>query len=1082
MKDQETPENKNMLKCREQLYRMMISQLFYDGYHAVAVELNNLIRADPPCPPSDRLMNIFKQANQIEQSKESNLFDDLPCGLDLEFETEGSTLAPEPASYETAYVTSHKQACRAGCFSGDGQLVATGSMDASIKILDVDRMLAKSAPEDMEPGREQHAHPVIRTLYDHTDEVSYLEFHPKDQILASASRDHTVKLFDISKASVKKAHKVLSDCVPVRCIAFHPTGDYMAVGTEHNVLRVYDIHTSQCFVSAIPAQQHNSGITCVRYANTAKVYATGSLDGSIKLWDGVSGRCINTFAQAHDGAEICSVVFTKNGKYLLSSGQDSLVKLWELSTSRCLIAYTGAGTTGKQEHQTQAIFNHTEDYVLFPDEATTSLCAWNSRNASRCHLMSLGHNGASVTTGNAIGIGTVRMFRKDDIFATPQERQRKKIRFRGDLAAHFNRDSVGSGLNGTSGNNRIEEVSSDDDNKRQQNGETAPERPERGSLYDFVRIELTRGYVLEHDEERYSARREKIYSFLKIPRELECFMLYGVLQCADSFLYIYTFLPIRYLLALWALISRPIARCLGFRRPSQRLLAPAEICDLLKGTIWIICSYTLLYVDTNMLYHMIKSQSIIKLYIFYNMLEVGDRLLSAFGQDTIDALFWTATEPKHSKRQHLGTIPHFLFAIVYVTMHSVLVMFQATSLNVAINSNNKGLLTIMMSNNFVELKGSVFKKFDKNNLFQLSCSDVRERFHLSVLMLIVLIQTMKEFSWKPEQFFVMFPDCVYVMFTECVVDWIKHAFITRFNEIPCDVYREYTTSLAYDMTQTRQKHAFSDHSDLVARRMGFIPYPLGVILVKALYHALSFDNAGSIVILLVAFLALLSARVLNTICALGKACDLTQKHQDEKNQSGCNPLTSTPLPNAGRAVGSRATSDTATSPIHRSHAPHSANLIAATTGPVITTLSPCSPQSTPMSVGKSTSSLASSVSSGSTDVLRKTSGLGATALFSNSDVDLDDVKLNDQVLNGSSSGNVDTSGSRNQKEEEENVARSVPDLQQEPGLEKMPGRHPNESVASDGGEGPPHTHHHHHYVRTHKRSESEPSIQLEGGG
>ena len=38
----------------------------------------------------------------------------------------------------------------------------------------------------------------------------------------------------------------------------------------------------------------------------------------------------------------------RNGKYVLSSGKDSLVKLWELSTSRCLIAYTGAGSTGKQ--------------------------------------------------------------------------------------------------------------------------------------------------------------------------------------------------------------------------------------------------------------------------------------------------------------------------------------------------------------------------------------------------------------------------------------------------------------------------------------------------------------------------------------------------------------------------------------------------------------------------------------------------------------------------------------------------------------------------------------------------------------
>lgn len=73
-------------------------------------------------------------------------------------------------------------------------------------------MLAKSAPEDMDPSRigDQQGHPVIRTLYDHTEEVAYLEFHPKEQILASASKDCTVKLFDISKASVKKAHKVFT--------------------------------------------------------------------------------------------------------------------------------------------------------------------------------------------------------------------------------------------------------------------------------------------------------------------------------------------------------------------------------------------------------------------------------------------------------------------------------------------------------------------------------------------------------------------------------------------------------------------------------------------------------------------------------------------------------------------------------------------------------------------------------------------------------------------------------------------------------------------------------------------------------
>lgn len=50
-------------------------------------------------------------------------------------------------------------------------------------------------------------HPVIRTLYDHVDEVTCLSFHPSEQILASGSRDYTLKLFDYSKPSAKRAFK-----------------------------------------------------------------------------------------------------------------------------------------------------------------------------------------------------------------------------------------------------------------------------------------------------------------------------------------------------------------------------------------------------------------------------------------------------------------------------------------------------------------------------------------------------------------------------------------------------------------------------------------------------------------------------------------------------------------------------------------------------------------------------------------------------------------------------------------------------------------------------------------------------------
>lgn len=131
----------------------------------------------------------------------------------------------------------------------------------------------------------------------------------------------------------------------------------------------------------------------------------------------------------------------------------------------------------------------------------------------------------------------------------------------------------------------------------------------------------------------------------------------------------------------------------------SRLLQPAQVCDVLKGFIMVLCYSMMSYVDYSMMYHLIRGQSVIKLYIIYNMLEVhpdntsnvnycdctllppthflppvlpllccqvADRLFSSFGQDILDALYWTATEPKEKKRAHIGVIPHFLMAVLYV--------------------------------------------------------------------------------------------------------------------------------------------------------------------------------------------------------------------------------------------------------------------------------------------------------------------------------------------------------------------------------------------------------------------------------
>lgn len=79
-------------------------------------------------------------------------------------------------------------------------------------------MMNETAQQNMEN------HPVIRTLYDHVDEVTCLAFHPTEQILASGSRDYTLKLFDYSKPSAKRAFKYIqvrycSEQAQLRCLS-----------------------------------------------------------------------------------------------------------------------------------------------------------------------------------------------------------------------------------------------------------------------------------------------------------------------------------------------------------------------------------------------------------------------------------------------------------------------------------------------------------------------------------------------------------------------------------------------------------------------------------------------------------------------------------------------------------------------------------------------------------------------------------------------------------------------------------------------------------------------------------------------
>ena len=91
-------------------------------------------------------------------------------------------------------------------------------------------------------------------------------------------------------------------------------------------------------------------------------------------------------------------------------------------------------------------------------------------------------------------------------------------------------------------------------------------------------------------------------------------------------------------------------------------------------------------------------------------------------------------------------------------------------------------------------------QFDLNFVYQF-CSLKPIINNTDVFQLFSLLFLIADSFWS------LAPDCLYVLGSEFLVDWIKHAFITRFNpELSVDLYKTYTTNLAYDLAITKQKH------------------------------------------------------------------------------------------------------------------------------------------------------------------------------------------------------------------------------------------------------------------------------------
>eukprot|EP01125_Pyxidicula_operculata_P008729 TRINITY_DN2903_c0_g1_i1.p1 TRINITY_DN2903_c0_g1~~TRINITY_DN2903_c0_g1_i1.p1 ORF type:complete len:430 (-),score=51.06 TRINITY_DN2903_c0_g1_i1:1002-2180(-) len=309
-------------------------------------------------------------------------------GVDFDSDAPGIKHTP---NYETRFITTHKESCRVAKFSPDGKFVATGSTDTSIKLLDVDKMLTYSQMKN-EQDEMQVSRPVVRTFYDHTKGVNDVDFHPYYQVLASCSKDCTIKLYDYS-TNIKRSFKQLQDTHNIKTINFHPCGDYLVAGTTQTMIRIYDVKAEKSYVTPNTEKNHQGPINMVRYSSDGRMYVSGSRDGTIKLWDGINGTCTSTITHAHGGHDVYTVLFSKNKKYILSAGRDATAKIWDVGTGKEIHRIVSGSKHQQWKLRLQLSFSFNEDFIFTADENNFGIMVWDTRTGELVQKLQ-GHNSA----------------------------------------------------------------------------------------------------------------------------------------------------------------------------------------------------------------------------------------------------------------------------------------------------------------------------------------------------------------------------------------------------------------------------------------------------------------------------------------------------------------------------------------------------------------------------------------------------------------------------------------------------------------------------------------------------------------
>ena len=215
----------------------------------------------------------------------------------------------EISPYLSATLTGHTGGVNSASFSPDGTLLASASADGTVILWDVAK-------------REETA-----TLTGHTDGVNSVSFSRDGALLASASADGMVILWDVAKR--EETATLTGHTDGVNSVSFSPDETILASGSADGTIILWDVAKSG---DTTTLTGHASAVNSLSFSRDGTILASGAVDGKIKLWDVRNRGEIATVDWSTYGLTygLTSIALSPDGVTLASGSLAGWVWVWDV--------------------------------------------------------------------------------------------------------------------------------------------------------------------------------------------------------------------------------------------------------------------------------------------------------------------------------------------------------------------------------------------------------------------------------------------------------------------------------------------------------------------------------------------------------------------------------------------------------------------------------------------------------------------------------------------------------------------------------------------------------------------------------